>query len=73
LILSISLCIMTLPTHSAIAKLIACVGASNTYGYALVNRESDCYVGREAYEWLSAYRRSITHTSVGFGIYDNRR
>jgi len=35
---------MTLPANnSALAKLIACVGASNTYGYALVNRESDCY------------------------------
>jgi len=43
LILSISLCIMTLSAQSARAKLVACVGASNTYGFNLANRQSDCY------------------------------
>ncbi|MFC1604583.1 GDSL-type esterase/lipase family protein [Planctomycetota bacterium] len=54
LILSISLCVMILPAHGAIAKLIACVGASNTYGYALVNRESECYPSQLA-TMLQAY------------------
>ncbi|MFC1791999.1 LamG-like jellyroll fold domain-containing protein [Planctomycetota bacterium] len=54
LILSISLCVMTLPAHSALGKLIACVGASNTYGYALVNRESECYPSQLA-TMLQAY------------------
>jgi len=40
---SILLCVITLLAGSARAKLVACVGDSETYGYGLPNREYNCY------------------------------
>jgi sialate O-acetylesterase len=42
-VLVVVIAVATLVGSSARAKLVACVGASNTYGYGLANRESDCY------------------------------
>ncbi len=36
-------CTVTLLASHAQARRVACVGASNTYGYGLDRRESDCY------------------------------
>ncbi len=41
--LVVMIAVVVLRGNSVQAKLVACIGASNTYGYGLANRESECY------------------------------
>ncbi|OHB66369.1 MAG: hypothetical protein A2Y77_14695 [Planctomycetes bacterium RBG_13_62_9] len=46
--LIVMIAVIVLMGSSAQAKLVACIGASNTYGYGLANRASECYPAQMA-------------------------